>query len=158
MNFIFIFVFVFKWAFNALFSNDRNRQTIHERFHFIFIFNHYNDVNIIFHFNFFSLRFLRNSDRNVNFFFKKLILNSDTLCLENIKQFFVFDFNKIKTLLRCLRFFFKLNQKILKSSHFRIDDIRLIMCDMINRSNHVANATSLFNLFAHAGNTTNVFD
>ena len=57
MNFIFIFVFIFKRAFDALFSNDRNRQIIHEWFCFIFIFNRYNDVSIIFRFDFFYFDF-----------------------------------------------------------------------------------------------------
>ena len=108
-NFIFVFVFVLKRAFNALFLNNRNRQTIHEWFRFIFIFNYRNDVSFIFCFNFFSFRFFHNFDRNVNCFFEKFIFNFDTLCFKNIKQFFIFNFNEIKSSLRCLYFLFKLN-------------------------------------------------
>ena len=99
---------------------------------------------------------MRASSVTINCFFKKFIFNFDTLCFKNIEQFFIFDFNEIKSSFHCFRFLFKLNQKILKSLHFRVDDVRSIMCDMINRSNHVANATSLFNFFTHANNTTNV--
>ena len=95
--------------FDALFLNDRNHQTIHEQFHFIFILNYCNDVNIIFRFNFLSFRLLYNFDRNVNCFFKKLIFDSDTFYFENIKQFFIFDFNEIESSFCCLRFLFKLN-------------------------------------------------
>ena len=157
MNFVFVFVFVFKQTFNALLSNDRNCQTIHKQFRFIFIFNRRNDVNFIFRFDFLSLWLFCNFGRNVNCLFKKFILNSDTLYFENIKQFFVFDFNEIESSFRCFCFLLELNQKISKSSHFRVCDVRAIMCDMINRNNHAANATSLFNFFAHASDTTNVF-
>ena len=109
INFIFIFVFILKRAFSALFSNNHNRQIIHKRFCFIFIFNRCNDVSIIFHFNFLSFRLFRNFNRNVNFFFKKFIFDFDTFCLKNIKQFLVFDFNEIKSSFRCFRFFLKLN-------------------------------------------------
>ena len=139
-----------------MFSSDRNYQTTHKRFHFIFIFNCRNDVSFIFHFNFLSLRFLCNFDRNVNCFFKKFILDSDTFCFENIKQFLVFGFSEIESSFRCLRSLLKLNQEILKLSHFRVDGVRAMMCDMINYSNHVVNATSLFDFFAHASDMTNV--
>ena len=157
MNFIFVFVFVFKRALDALFSNNRNCQTIYEQFRLIFIFNCCNDVNFIFYFNVFSFRFLCNSDRDVSSFFKKFIFDFDTLCFKNIKQFFVLDFNETESSFYYLRSFFKLNQKISKSSHFRVDDIHLMMCNMINRNNHVANATLLFNFFAHASDTTSIF-
>ena len=152
----FIFIFVFKRALNALFSNDRNRQTIHERFHFIFIFNYCSDVSFIFRFDFFSFRLFHNFDCNVNSFFKKFIFDFDTLCFKNIEQFLIFGFSEIESSFRCFRFFFKLNQKILKSSHFRVDDVCLMMCDMINCNNHVANATLLFDFFAHANDTTSI--
>ena len=156
MNFVLVFIFVFKRTFDALLSNDRNRQTIHKQFRFIFIFNRCNDVNFILRFDFLSLRFFYNFDRNVNCFLEKLILDFDTFCFKNIKQFFVLDFNEIEPSFRCLCSFFKLNQEISKSSHFRVCNIHAIMCDMINYSNHVANATSLFDFFAHASDTTNV--
>ena len=156
MNFAFVFVFVLRRAFDALLLNDRNRQTIYERFRLIFIFNRCNDVSIIFRFDFFSLRLFRNSDRNVNCFFERFILNLDTLCFENIEQFLVFDFSEIESSFRCFRFLLKLSQEISKSSHFRVDDVRAIMYNMINRNNHVASAMSLFDFFAHANDTTNV--
>ena len=156
INFAFVFILAFKQALDALLSNNRNHQAIHKQFCFIFILNRHNDVNFILHFNFLSFRFFRNSDRNVNCFFKKFILDFNTFCLENIEQFFIFDFNEIESSFRCFRSFFKLSQKISKSSHFRVDDIRAIMCDIINRNNHVANATLLFNFFTHANNTTDV--
>ena len=90
-------------------------------------------------------------------FFKKFILNLNTLCLENIKQFLIFNFNEIKSSFRCFRSFFKLNQKIFKSSHFRVDDVRVIMCDIINYNNYIANATLLFDIFAHASDIMNIF-
>ena len=156
MNFIFVFVFIFKRMFDALFLNDRNRQTIYKRFRFIFIFNRRNDVSFILHFNFLSFWFFRNFDRSVNCFFEKFIFDFDTFCLENIKQFLIFDFNEIESSLRCFCSLFKLNQKISKSSHFRVNDVRVMMYDMINRNNYVASATSFFDLFAHASDTTNV--
>ena len=85
MNFIFVFVFIFKRAFDALFSNDHNHQMIHERFHFIFIFNCRSDSNFIFHFNVFSFRFLRNLNRDVNSFFEEFIFDFDMFCFKNIK-------------------------------------------------------------------------
>ena len=109
MNFIFVFVFIFKWTFNALFSNDRNHQIIHERFRFIFIFNRCNDINFIFRFNVFSFHFLRNFNRDVNFLFEKFILNFDTLYFENIKQFFIFNFSEIESSFRYFYFLLKLN-------------------------------------------------
>ena len=157
MNFVLVFVLVFKRAFNALFSNDRNHQIIHERFRFIFIFNRRNDVNFIFRFNVLSFRFFRNLDRDVNFFFEKFILDFDTFCFENIKQFLVLDLNEIESSFCCFHSFFKLNQKISKSSHFRVDDVRLMMCDIINCNNYVANAILLFDFFAHANDTTSIF-
>ena len=42
--------------------------------------------------------------------------------------------------------------------HFRIDNICLMMYNMINHNNHVANATLLFNLFTYANDTTNIFN
>ena len=157
MSFVFIFILVFKRAFDALFSNDYNRQTIHKQFCFIFILNRRDDVNFILRLDLFSLRFLRNFNRNVNCFFEKLILDSGTLCLENIKQFLILDFSEIESSFCCLRFLLKLNQEISKSSHFRVDDVRAMMCDMINRNNHVASATSLFDFFTHTNDMTNVF-
>ena len=157
MNFILVFAFVFKRAFDALFSNNRNHQTIHERFYFIFIFNRRNDVNFILHFDFFSFRFFRNFDQSVNYFFKKFIFDFNTFCFENIKQFLVFDFNEIESSFHCLRFLFKLNQKILKSLYFRVNDVRAMMCDIINRNNYVANAMLLLDIFAHASDTTSIF-
>ena len=139
-----------------MFSNDRNCQAIHERFRFIFIFNRRNDVSFIFRFDFFSFRFLYNFDRNVNYFFEKFIFDFDTFCFENIEQFLVLDFSEIESSFRCLCFLFELNQKILKSSHFRVCGVRAMMCDMINCNNHVANATSLFDFFAHTSDMTNV--
>ena len=109
INFIFVFTFVFKWTFNALFSNDYNRQMIYKQFCFIFIFNRRNDVNIIFRFNFLLFQFFCNFNRDVNCFFKKFIFNFDTLYFENIKQFFVFDFSEIKSSFYYLHFLFKLN-------------------------------------------------
>ena len=156
MNFVFVFVFIFKRALDALFSSDRNRQAIHKRFRFIFIFNRRNGVNFIFYFDLLLFRFLCNFDRNINCLFKKFIFDFNTLCLENIKQFLVLDFNEIESSFCCFCFFFELNQKILKSSHFRVCDVRVMMCDMINHNNHVANTTSLFNFFAHTSGTTNV--
>ena len=157
MNFVFVFAFIFKRTLDALLLSDRNHQTIHEQFRFILIFNRRNNVNFIFRFDSFSFRLLRSSDRNVNCFFEKFILNSDTFCFENIKQFFILDFSEIKSSFRCLCSLLKLNQEISKSSHFRVDNIRAMICNMINRNNHVTNATLLFNLFAHASDTTNVF-
>ena len=156
MNFVFVFVFVFKRALDALLSSDRNRQTIHKRFRFIFILNHYNGVNFILRLDFFPLWFFHNSDRSVNCFLKELIFDSDTFCFENIKQFFVLDFSEIESSFCCLCSLLELNQKILKSSHFRVCDVRAIMYDMINHNNYAANVTSLFDLFAHASDTTNV--
>ena len=109
MSFAFIFVFAFKRTFDALFSSNYNRQTTHERFCFIFIFNCCNDVNFILHLDFLSFRFFRNFDWDVNCFFKKFIFDFDTLCFENIKQFLIFDFNKIESSFRCFCSFFKLN-------------------------------------------------
>ena len=85
INFIFVFVLVLKRALDALFSNDRTHQTIHEQFRFIFILNRRNNVNFILRLDFLLLRFLRNFDRNVNCFFEKLIFDFDTFCFENIK-------------------------------------------------------------------------
>ena len=85
MNFVLVFVFVFKRALDALFSNDRNRQAIHERFRFIFIFNRRNDVSFILRFDFLSFRFLCNFDRGVSCLFKEFILDFDMFCLENIE-------------------------------------------------------------------------
>ena len=157
MSFVFVFVLVFKRALDALLSSDRNRQMIHERFRLIFIFNRRSGVNFILRFDFFSFRLFRNFDRDVNCFFKRFILDSDTLCFENIEQFLVLDFSEIESSFRCFCSLFELNQEILKSSHFRVCDVRAIICDMISRSSHVANATSLFDFFAHASGTTGVF-
>ena len=156
MNFVFIFIFIFKRAFDALFSSDRNRQTIYERFRFIFIFNRRNDINFIFYFDFLSFRLFRNFDRNVNCFFEKFIFDFGTLCLKNIEQFFIFDFSEIESSFCYFCFFLELNQKILKSLHFRVCDVCAMMCDMINYNNHAVNATLLFDFFAHASDTTNV--
>ena len=158
MNFVFIFIFIFKRTFNALFSSDRNCQTIHKQFRLIFIFNHRNGVNFIFRSDFLSLRFFSNISRNLSRFFKKLIFNFNTFCFENIKQFFFLNFNEIESSFHYLRSFLRLSQEISKSLHFRIDDIYLIMYDMIIRSNYVASATLLFDLFAHANDTTDVFN
>ena len=157
MNFVFVFVFIFKRTFDALLLNDRNRQMIHERFCFIFIFNRYNDVNFILCFNVLSFRFFFNFNRDVNFLFKKFIFDFNTFCLDNIKQFFIFNFSEIESSFRCFGFFFKLNQEISKLSHFCVDDVRLMMCDIINHNNYVANTTLLFNFFAHASDTTSIF-
>ena len=156
MNFVFIFALVFKRALDALLSNNRNHQATHERFRFIFILNRCNNVNFIFRFNLLSLRFFCNSDRDISCLFEKFILNFDTFCFENIKQFLVFDFNEIESSFRYFCSFLKLNQKISKLSHFRVCDVRVMMCNMINRNNHAASATSLLDFFAHANNTTNI--
>ena len=40
--------------------------------------------------------------------------------------------------------------------YFRVNNVRAMMCDIINRNNHVMNTMLLFNFFAHASDTTNV--
>ena len=129
---------------------------IYKQFRFIFIFNRCNNVNFIFYLNLFSFQFLHNSDQNVNCFFEKFIFDFNTFYFENIKQFLIFNLNEIELSFYYFYFLFKLSQKILKSSHFCVDNIRLIICDMINRNNHVANITSLFNFFTHANDTTSI--
>ena len=140
-----------------MFSNNRNRQTIHKRFYFIFIFNCCNDVNIIFRFDFLLFRFFYKIDRNINYFLGKFILDSDMFYFENIEQFLVFNFSDIKLSLHCFHFLFKLNEKILKLSHFRVDDVCAMIYNIINRNNYDANTTLLISFFAHINDTTNVF-
>ena len=157
INFVFIFVFVFIWTFDALFLSDYNRQMIHKRFYFIFIFNRCNDVNFILYSDFLLFRLFYNFNRNVNFFFKRFIFDFNTFYFENIKQFFIFDFNEIKLSFRCFYSFLKLNQKILKLLYFRVNNVRMMMCDIINRNNYIINATLLFDIFAHASDIMNIF-
>ena len=109
INFVFAFAFVLKRMLDALFSNDRNRQATHERFRLIFILNRRNDVNFILRLDLFSFWLLYNFDRNVNYFFEKLILNSDTLYFENIEQFLILDLSEIKSSFRCLCSLLELN-------------------------------------------------
>ena len=79
-------------------------------------------------------------------------------CFKNIEQFLIFNFNEIESSFRCFHSFFKLNQEILKSLHFRVNDIRAMMYNIINRNNYIVNATLLFNFFVYVNDTTNVFN
>ena len=107
---------------------------------------------------FFYFDFSFNISRNFNHFFKKFIFNFDTFCFKNIKQFLVLDFNEIELSFHYFRFLFKLNQKILKSLYFRVNDVRLIIYNMINRNNYIVNATLLLDFFTYASDTINVFN
>ena len=156
MNFVLVFVLAFRRTLGALFSSGRNRQAIHERFRFILILNRRSGVSFILRFDFLSLRLFHSFGRGVSCLLERLILDSDTLCLENIEQFFVFGFNEIEPSFCCFCFLFGLSQEISKSSHLRVCGVRAMMCDMINRSSHAAGAAPLPDLFAHAGDTTGV--
>ena len=110
-------------------------------------------ILIFFHFNFFIILI-----EILIVFFKNLFSTLTSFILKILNNFLFLTSTRSNRQLYYFRFFFNLNQKISKSSYFCVDNIYLMIYNMINRNNYVANATSLFNFFAHANDTINIFN
>ena len=101
-----------------------------------------------FHFSLLIL-FLRRCRRRAIFyhFVVKFNFDSDSFDFENIQQLLIFNFKKIKLILYYFQFFFRLNQKIIKTFYLRVRNIYSIINYIINNNNYITNLMLLFIFF-----------
>ena len=78
-------------------------------------------------------------------FWKNLFLILIRFFSRTLNNFLFLTLIRFKSSFCDLYFFFKLNEKVLKSLHFCINNVRLIMYNIINK--HIANAMLMFDLF-----------
>ena len=123
---------------------------------FFIVVTTFSSFSNFFHFFFFSFFFFHRCRRCAIFhhFVVKFSFDFNSFDFENVQQLLIFSFKKTKLIFYCFRFLFRLSQEILKTFHFRVRDICLIMSYIINNVDHVINLMLLFHLLLHASDMT----